>query len=505
MHQYINQFKDLDGKEVQAKGWASNIRTSKNHIFIVLRDGSGFAQCVVSLDDVGPEQFELAKRLTMESSVSLKGIVRQDEKQIGGYELQVSEIEIIQIAEEYPVSKKAHGARFLADRRHLWLRSKKQWAIMRIRNEVIMAIHTFLQERGFIQMDSPIFTGNAVEGTTTLFGTDFFGEEAYLAQSGQLYGEAMAMAQGLIYTFGPTFRAEKSDTPRHLAEFWMIEPEMAFYTNEMNMDLIEDLTRYIVQRVVKNCYQELEHTGRDISRLEMVSQTFPRVTYNDAVKILRGKQEVNGKNAIEIQKEDLKEAEMNLQEFEEEIQRHEKEIAGGVKKGVRRFKEARILELRKELALVEEQMRNIPKWIASASSFEHGNDFGSSDETVLTRAFDAPVMVYNWPVGIKAFYMKAADPEGKYVKGVDLLAPDGYGEIVGGSERESDLNILLEKLKEHDLPEEAFSWYLDLRKFGSVPHSGFGLGLERMIRWICGLQHLRETIPFPRRMGRLYP
>lgn len=505
MHQYINQFKDLDGKEVLVKGWASNIRTSKAHIFIVLRDGSGFAQCVVSLDEVGEDQFELAKRLTMESSISLEGTVRKDEKQIGGYELQVSEVEIIQVAEEYPVSKKAHGARFLADRRHLWLRSKKQWAIMRIRNEVIMSIHSFFQERGFIQMDSPIFTGNAAEGSTTLFETDFFGEEAYLAQTGQLYGEAMAMAQGLIYTFGPTFRAEKSDTPRHLAEFWMIEPEMAFYTNEMNMDLIEEMTRYIVQRVVKNSKQELEFIERDVSRLEMVSQPFPRITYNDAVKILRGEQEVNGKNAIEIQKEDLVLAEKNIGEFQEEIAKHEKDIKGGVKKGVRRFKEARILELRSLQANAEEQMRNIPKWIESASTFKHGEDFGSSDETVLTKVFDAPIMVYNWPVGIKAFYMKEADSEGKFVKGVDLLAPDGYGEIVGGSERESDLDVLLEKLKAHDLPEEVFSWYLDLRKFGSVPHSGFGLGLERMIRWICGIQHLRECIPFPRRMGRLYP
>jgi asparaginyl-tRNA synthetase len=273
----------------------------------------------------------------------------------------------------------------------------------------------------------------------------------------------------------------------------------------MNMDLIEEMTRYIVQRVVKNSKQELEFIERDISRLEMVSQPFPRITYNDAVRILRGEQEVNGKNAIEIQEGDLVAAEKDLNEYHEEIQKHEKEIAGGVKKGVRRFKETRILELRKQLADAEEQMRNIPKWIESARSFEHGNDFGSSDETVLTRVFDAPIMVYNWPVGIKAFYMKEADPEGKFVKGVDLLAPDGYGEIVGGSERESDLDVLLEKLKAHDLSEEVFSWYLDLRKFGSVPHAGFGLGLERMIRWICGLQHLRECIPFPRRMGRLYP
>ncbi len=505
MHQYVRQFAQWEGKEVTVKGWVANIRDSKTNIFIVFRDGSGFAQCVVSLDTVGETLFELAKSLTQESSLRLSGTVVKDEKQIGGYEMHVSDLEVYQIATEYPITPKDHGVKFLSDNRHLWLRSQRQWAIMRIRNEIIMSIHTYFQDHGFIQMDSPIFTGNAVEGTTDLFETDFFGQPAFLAQSGQLYGEAMAMAQGKIYTFGPTFRAEKSDTPRHLSEFWMIEPEMAFYNNEMNMDLIEDFIRYIVTRVIDSCKLELQALDRDVSKLENVKLAFARVPYEEAIKILRGDVEVDGKNAIKLQETDLEKAKTDLETKAAEIADREKSIASGVSKGERKYHETKILQLRKDIADLEEQIRNIPKWIESAKNFSDGNDFGNSDETVLTRVFDAPVMVYNWPTKIKAFYMKEVEGDPHHVKGVDLLAPDGYGEIIGGSERETDLDILMRKVEEHHLPMESFEWYLDLRRFGSVPHAGFGLGLERMVRWISGIHHLRETIPFPRRYGRLFP
>ncbi len=505
MHQYIRQFAEYVDKTVTAKGWVANMRDSKTNIFIVLRDGTGFAQAVVSLDVVGEEQFEIAKRLTQESAVALKGKVVADERQIGGYELQVESLEVYHVSEEYPISNKEHGVRFLADKRHLWLRSKRQWAIMQVRNAIIIAIHDFFQSKGFIQMDSPIFTGNAVEGTTTLFGTDFFGETAYLAQSGQLYGEAMAMAHGAIYTFGPTFRAEKSDTPRHLAEFWMIEPEMAFYDLDMNMDLIEEFVKSVVRQVVDRCRPQLEMLDRDVDKLMKIDQEFVRLSYDDAIAILKGEKEINGRNAITIQEEDLASAKKAIEEKTAEIAEREAAIKGGVKKGVRKFNETRILQLRKEIANHEEQLRNIPKWIESARNFVHGEDFGNSDETVLTKVFDAPVFVYNWPAPIKAFYMKEVEGDPNYVKGVDLLAPDGHGEIVGGSERENSLAILERKIKEHDLPMEAFEWYLDLRRFGSVPHAGFGLGLERLVRWICDIHHLRETIPFPRRYGRLFP
>ena len=481
------------------------MRTSKTNIFIVLRDGSGFCQAVINEETVGVEAFESAKRLTQESSIALTGNVVADERQMGGYELQVSDIEIYHVSEEYPISNKEHGVRFLADRRHLWLRSRKQWAIMQVRNAIIMAIHDFFQNEGFIQMDSPVFTGNAAEGTTDLFGTDFFGEPAYLAQTGQLYGEAMAMAQGLIYTFGPTFRAEKSDTPRHLAEFWMIEPEMAFYDNEMNMDLIERFVRSVVEQVVDKCQVQLNMLDRNLEELKEVSRPFSRVSYDEAVKILQGNLEINGKNAITVQEEILAAGQKAIEEKRADIAEREKAIAAGMKKGARKFNEGRILALRGEISDLEDQSRNIPKWIESARNFKWGQDFGNSDETVLTQVFDAPVMVYNWPAEIKAFYMKEVDGNPELVKGVDLLAPHGYGEIVGGSERETDLSIIERKLIAEDLDPEEYSWYLDIRRYGSVPHAGFGLGLERLVRWICGIHHLRETIPFPRRYGRLFP
>ena len=504
---YIRELKDHEGGSVTLKGWASNKRESKGLVFIILRDGSGFAQCVVDAAKVDADTFEAARRVTMESSLSLTGTVVKDERQVGGYEVQVTGLEIIQIADEYPIAKKEHGVDFLVENRHLWLRSKKQWAMMRVRNKVIYAIHKFFQENDFLQMDAPIFTGNACEGTSTLFETDFYGRPAYLSQSGQLYGEALAMAHGKIYTFGPTFRAEKSKTRRHLSEFWMIEPEMAFYDLDMNMDLIEQFLKSVVKEVMSGCHEELTILERDLAFLEnAVNLKFPRIHYDDAVKIIRGELDVEGKNSIRTMENDLAAIKEKIAAMEKEIDDREAKIAGGgMKQGEINFNKNKIDTLKNEIKDLSEKAENIPQWLQSAMNFEHGNDFGGSDETVLTRLFACPVMVYNWPAAVKAFYMKRDPKDPRYVKGVDVLAPEGYGEIVGGAEREDNYEMLLERIKHEQLPVEAFDWYLDLRKYGTVPHAGFGLGLERMVMWISGGQHIREAIPFPRFYGRLEP
>lgn len=495
----------FNDKEISLRGWLQNKREGKGILFLIVRDGSGFCQCVVTEDEIG-ETFQEIKGLGLESSITITGKVRKDDRQIGGFEIQATAVSVLQNAVDYPISKKAHGVEFLMDKRHLWLRSRKQWAIMRVRNTVIFAIHQFFQERGYVQMDAPIFTGNACEGTTDLFETDYFDQKAYLSQSGQLYGEAMAMAMGKIYTFGPTFRAEKSKTRRHLSEFWMIEPEMAFYTLEDTMDVIEEFIQFIVNQVLEKCQFELSELDRDLSSLKNVGKKFPRLSYDEAVAILKGEKEVNGQNTLDILASDLKAAEKRKQEVEKDIKDREAQLtAGGMKKGKIAFFERKVQELKLELKDLEEQLRNIPDWMESARNFEYGNDFGGSDETVITRLFDTPVMVYNWPKAIKAFYMKEDPERPDLVKGVDVLAPEGYGEIVGGGERETDLNTLVDSINKHELPMHEFEWYLDLRRYGSVPHSGFGLGLERMITWICKIHHLRETIPFPRLMGRLLP
>lgn len=502
----IKDFKDYEGKTVETQGWVTNRRSSKGLEFLILRDGSGFAQCIVSAENVSDDVFEIARKLTQESSVKLSGKIIKDEKQIGGYELHITDLKLIGSSVDYPISNKEHGIEFLMDHRHLWLRSKRQWAILKIRNRLIYAIHTFFQKEGFVQTDSPIFTPNAAEGSTTLFASQFYDDDAYLAQTGQLYGEAMAMAMGKIYTFGPTFRAEKSKTRRHLSEFWMIEPEMAFHDNDMNMDVIENFIKYIISDVLQNCKTELDILERDTTVFKNItSERFPRLTYDEAVDIIKGKKKINGKTSIEVLEADISEINDKIKKNKTEIAEKEKEIAGGVKKGKRNFLQNRIDILKNEIHKLEIKTGNIPKWIESAANFKYGNDFGGSDETVITRMFDVPVMVYNWPHNVKAFYMKrdAANPE--LAKGVDVLAPEGYGEIVGGGERETELNLLLEKIEEHKLPMKEFEWYLDLRKYGSVPHAGFGLGLERTVAWICGTQHIRETIPFPRYYGRLRP
>lgn len=500
LEQYIDQ-------SVSLKGWVTNSRSGKGLEFIILRDGSGFIQCVVSEEQVGEEQFAAAKRLTQESSVVLTGKIVKDERQMGGYEMQVSHLELISLSEAYPISNKAHGVEFLMDNRHLWLRSRRQWAVMRVRNRIIYAIHNFFQREGFMQMDAPIFTGNACEGTTTLFSTDFYERPAYLTQSGQLYGEAMAMAMGKIYTFGPTFRAEKSSTRRHLSEFWMIEPEMAFFDLDMNMDLIEQFIKSVVTEVLEHCSPELELLERDTTVFKaLIDKPFPRVTYDEAIQILKGEKEVDGRTTLDTLENDLKEVETEISRIKEEIATKETELSSGnIKKGKRNFLQNKVDQLKNDLKDLEARAQHIPQWITSAKEFEYGSDLGGSDETVITRLFDVPIMVYNWPHEVKAFYMKRDKASPHLAKGVDVLAPEGYGEIVGGGERETDKDLLVEKIHEHQLPMEAFEWYLDLRRFGSVPHAGFGLGLERFVSWMCKLKHIRETIPFPRMYGRLLP
>jgi len=418
------------GQDVELKGWVYNTRSVGKIWFLILRDGTGILQCVVVKDETDDDSFTLEKDLNQEDSVTVTGTVREEPRALGGFELGVRTINVVShVVDEYPISPKDHGTDFLMSNRHLWLRSKRQHAIMRVRHQTIKAIRDFFDNNGFTLIDSPIFTGNAVENTTTLFELDYFERQAYLTQSGQLYQEAGAMAFGKTYCFGPTFRAEKSKTRRHLTEFWMVEPEMAYCDLDGNMDWAEKLVVFIIDTVLNKCQDELKVLERDITKLEAVVPPFPRITYDEAAKIL-------------------------------------KEHRDG---------------------------------------FEYGKDLGGTDETVLSDRFEKPVMIHRWPAEIKAFYMKRDEDEPKLALGVDMLAPEGYGEIVGGGQREDDLEELVKRIRYHDLPIKPFQWYLDLRKYGSVPHSGFGLGLERTVGWICGTKHIRETIPFPRTMTRLEP
>ena len=426
---YIENLDRHEGEEVTIKGWIYNRRSSGKIQFLMVRDGTGIVQGVMVKAEVSPEVFALGKELIQESSVIVRGLVRPDQRAPGGYELTITGLQLVQMAEEYPITPKEHGTEFLMDHRHLWLRSRRQHGILRVRNEIIKGIRDFFDERGFVLIDAPVLTPAACEGTTTLFETDYFDEKAFLTQSGQLYMEAAAMAFGKVYCFGPTFRAEKSKTRRHLMEFWMVEPEVAYADHEDNMRLQEDLISFVVQRVLTHRLAELEILERDISRIEKVIPPFPRISYDEAI---------------------------------ERLQRAGVEI-------------------------------------------EWGADFGGGDETILAEQFDRPVFVHRYPAEIKAFYMKPDPEKPEVVLCDDLLAPEGYGEIIGGSQRIDDPDLLKQRMQEHDLPEETYAWYMDLRRYGSVPHSGFGLGLERTVAWICGLPHIRETIPFPRLINRLYP
>lgn len=487
------------GETVTLCGWLQNKRGSKGLAFLVLRDGSGLVQVVVNEGEVDASSWAAADSLTQESAVRITGEVRADDRQVGGVEVQARTVEVISLAEGFPITPKEHGVEFLMDNRHLWLRSRRQWAILRVRNRIIMSIHAYFQGEGFIQMDAPILTGNAVEGTSTLFELDYFGEPAYLTQSGQLHGEAMAMAMGKIYTFGPTFRAEKSKTRRHLTEFWMIEPEMAFYDLAMNMEVAEELLIRIATDVMADCPVELEVLERDVEKLAAAAAApFPRLAYSEAVDLLVSEKTQTMLADEETALTDEKAA------LTTELQENRKAY-GQANKGTKRRLDAREIEVHARQAEIDEGLRNIPLWMESARTFEWGNDFGGSDETILTKHFDRPIIVHRYPAAVKAFYMKRDPDDDRLALGMDVLAPEGYGEIIGGGERATDLAFLQEQVKAHGLPESAFDWYFDLRRYGSVPHAGFGLGLERTVAWVCGLPHVRETTAFPRLLGRIHP
>ena len=430
MQTYIEKIGEQEGKTVTIKGWLHNRRSSGKIHFLVVRDGTGFLQVVMGKRDVDEATFTKADHLSQESAVIVTGAVKAEPRAIGGYEMIANGLEVVNEAHDYPITPKEHGVDYLMDRRHLWIRAERQTAILRVRHEIINAVRDFFNDQGFILADTPIFTPAACEGTTTLFPVEYFeNEKAYLTQSGQLYNEANAMALGKVYAFGPTFRAEKSKTRRHLTEFWMVEPEMAYADLNDVITLAEGLITSVVGRVLDRRQKELKTLERDVSKLEAVKAPFPRLKYDDAAKMLLDK--------------------------------------------------------------------GLP--------FAVGGDLGGTDETVLSQQFDRPVCVTHYPAAIKAFYMKPDPNEPDKALCVDVLAPEGYGEIIGGGQRLDDFDLLLKRIKEHDLPQEAFEWYLDLRRYGSVPHGGFGMGIERCVSWICGLEHVRETIPYPRMLYRIYP
>jgi asparaginyl-tRNA synthetase len=418
-----------NGEEVVIEGWLYNKRSGGKLHFLQVRDGSATIQCVVFNGEVPPAVFDVAGELGQESAIRVRGTVREDARSPLGYEIGVADIEVVHLAESYPITPKEHGTDFLMNNRHLWLRSSRQQAIMKVRSTIIKASRDYFDTNGFLLVDAPIFTPAACEGTSTLFQTDYFDEKAFLTQSGQLYMEAAAMAFGKVYCFGPTFRAEKSKTRRHLTEFWMIEPEVAYLDLQGDMDLAEDFISFIVQRVLETRRPELESLERDLASLEKTLKPFPRISYTEAHEMLKNE------------------------------------------------------------------------------GIDHawGEDFGAEDETILANKFDRPVIVHRYPAACKAFYMKADPEDTTLALCMDVLAPEGYGEIIGGGQREDDLETLRQKIVEHDLDENPFQWYLDLRRYGSVPHAGFGLGIERTVAWLCGLPHVRETIPFPRLLQRLYP
>lgn len=423
---YIKDIAKYEGQEITLQGWMYNKRSSGKLHFLQLRDGTGEIQAVVFKGNVPDDVFEAADKITQESSVEIKGTVKKHDRSKIGYEIDATDVKVLSPSVDYPITPKEHGTHFLMEHRHLWLRSLRQNAILRVRHRIIKSVRDFFDNKDFTLVDAPIFTPNACEGTTNLFEVDYFDDKAYLTQSGQLYMEAAAMAMGKVYCFGPTFRAEKSKTRRHLTEFWMVEPEVAFIDIYEDMDLAEEFVEYIVQQVLEHNRADLEFLGRDISKLEKVTRPFPRISYDEAIEILH-------------------------------------------KKG------------------------NDTPW---------GEDFGGDEETLISEEFDKPVMIHHYPMKVKAFYMKQ---EGDKAACVDMIAPEGYGEIIGGGQREEDLNKILEKIKEQGLNPEVFDWYLDLRKYGSVKHAGFGLGIERTVSWICGVPHVRETIPFPRLMDRIKP
>jgi len=493
----IKELGQHDGQTVELHGWVRSIRKSGKVAFLQLRDGTGTCQCVV--EAARPEAFAAAQDLTQESSLVLTGEVRADDRAEGGYEIAVTTLSVLQLADEFPIARKSHGIDFLMEHRHLWLRSRRPTAILRIRHTVIRACRQFFDEGGFTLIDTPILVGGAGEDDQSLFPVEYFDRQAYLAQTGQLHLETACMALGKVYCFGPTFRAEKSKTRRHLTEFWMIEPEIAFADLDDVVALAEDMICYVVKTVLEQHREELEQLGRDVTALEKVTKPFPRITYSEAVEMLRSDEL---RATLEQQLEDARRELADLKSSRDALERQ----AADVKKAWKQEKlKGQIRELDEQIEELERHVTNRPKHIELARAFEWGKDLGGSDETILSEQFDRPVFVTDYPIEAKAFYMKRSRTDGRVVRNMDLLAPQGYGEIIGGSQREDDLDILIDMMEASGLTPSDYDWYLDLRRYGSVPHGGFGLGIERAITWICGLQHVRETIPFPRTMGRLHP
>jgi asparaginyl-tRNA synthetase len=488
------------GQTVTLQGWLYNSRSSGKLLFLVLRDGTGLCQCVLEKTDATAELFETARHLGQESSLAIMGTVRADERSAGGHELSVTGVRVIQNVSGYPITPKAHGIEFLMQHRHLWFRSQRQWAILRVRHTIVEGIREYFNTNGFVLIDTPIFAPAAGEGAQTLFAVDYFGEPVYLAQTGQLYVESAMLAHRKVYCFGPTFRAEKSKTRRHLTEFWMVEPEVAFIDIHGVMDLAEDFVAFLVQKALRERRTELEMLGRDLSKLENITKPFFRITYSQAADIL---------HSDDVQKmlaADLERAQVRVDELRKNIAAMEAEKSAQGTKQWRVDKLAQeIMDARDELGDQEEAVRNIPHHMELARNFEWGGDLGGSDETIIARLHDKPVFVSHYPRSCKAFYMKRNAEDPRVVNNCDLLAPEGYGEIIGGSQREDDLDVLLERMREEHLNEADYEWYLDLRRYGTVPHGGFGLGVERTVAWICGLKHIRETIPFARMMGKIYP
>ena len=494
----ISGLKGEVGKQVTLSGWLYNSRSSGKIQFLILRDGTGLCQCVVEKDKLGAELFGRLRRLGQESSLTLTGMVRADERSVGGCELAVTDARIIGPAEGYPITPKSHGIDFLFRNRHLYLRSQRPWCIARIRHTVIDAIRSFFNDNGFTLIDTPIFTTMAAEGEQTLFGVDYFGSKLHLTQTGQLYLEAAAMSFGKVYCFGPTFRAEKSKTRRHLTEFWMVEPEVAFIDLDGLLELAENFVSFVVEQTLRKNKAELESLGADTAALENIKAPFYRLTYTDAVDILTGPRT---KDFLAKDLEDLKNQKQQLQSRIAELEEKQK---AQLKQFQQDKISAELIELNAALAEVDTRIENNPKHAQLAAEFRWGKDLGGSDETIISRMHDKPVFVTHYPGQAKAFYMKLDRDNEKVVLNFDLLAPAGFGEIIGGSVREDDYNELIERIKAEGLEPDNYQWYLDLRKYGSVPHGGFGLGVERTVAWLTGEPHIRQCIAFPRLMDKVY-
>ncbi|MCP4591925.1 MAG: asparagine--tRNA ligase [bacterium] len=495
----IAELTEYVGQTVTLHGWVLRNTPKGKLIFVTLRDGTGHCQCVVERGDASESFFEEAKHLTQESAIEVTGSVSAEERAIGGFEVRVTNLRTIQGAVDYPITPKPHGVDYLMKHRHLWFRSQRQHVILRIRHTLVDAIRRYFNDNGFVLIDTPIFAPAAGEGTSTLFELDYFGDPVYLAQTGQLYVETACMAHRKVYCFGPTFRAEKSKTRRHLTEFWMVEPEIAFASMDDVIDLAEDMVCSLVERVLADHRADLEFLGRDVEALERTRKPFHRISYSEAAEILRGPQ------AKELLEKDLAEKTAEIEELGNRID----ELIETGKTAKKKWQQEKAAQqeqtARERRTELEEEVSNIPQHMELAAGFEWGSDLGGSDETIISRLHVQPVFVHRYPKEVKAFYMRVDREDDRLVENFDMLAPEGFGEVIGGSAREEDYDVLLSRIREQGLPQEPYEWYLDLRRYGSVPHGGFGLGVERTLGWLCGLKHVRETIPFPRMMGKFYP